>query len=52
VIYQAPLLLGKTARSQVDLEFDTLAEGVRLAYQELRQIGPDLRIMATLQAKD
>ena len=52
VIYQAPLLLGKTARSLVDLEFDTLAEGVRLAYQELRQIGPDLRIMATLQAKD
>jgi len=52
VIYQAPLLLGKTARSLVDLEFDTLAEGVRLAYRELRQIGPDLRIMATLQAKD
>ena len=52
VIYQAPLLLGKTARSLVDLDFETLAQGVRLAYQDVRQIGPDLRIMATLQAKD
>jgi diaminohydroxyphosphoribosylaminopyrimidine deaminase/5-amino-6-(5-phosphoribosylamino)uracil reductase len=52
VIYQAPLLLGKTARSLVDLDFETLAQGVRLAYQDVRQIGPDLRMMATLQAKD
>lgn len=52
VIYQAPLLLGKTARSLVELDFETLAQGVRLAYQDVRQIGPDLRIMATLQAKD
>ena len=52
VIYQAPLLLGKTARPLVDLDIESLAQGVRLAYQDVRQVGPDLRIMATLQAKD
>jgi diaminohydroxyphosphoribosylaminopyrimidine deaminase/5-amino-6-(5-phosphoribosylamino)uracil reductase len=52
VIYQAPLLLGKSARPLVDLAFDTLLEGVRLAYRDIRQIGPDLRMMASLEVKD
>ena len=52
VIYQAPLLLGKSARPLVDLAFDTLLEGVRLAYRDIRQIGPDLRMMASLEMKD
>jgi len=52
VIYQAPLLLGKSARPLVDLAFDTLVEGVRLAYRDIRQIGPDLRMMASLEVKD
>jgi len=52
VIYQAPLLLGKSARPLVDLAFDTILEGVRLAYRDIRQIGPDLRMMASLEMKD
>jgi diaminohydroxyphosphoribosylaminopyrimidine deaminase/5-amino-6-(5-phosphoribosylamino)uracil reductase len=52
VIYQAPLLLGKSARPLVDLAFDTLLEGVRLAYRDIRQIGPDLRMMTSLEVKD
>lgn len=50
VIYQAPLLLGKTAQPLMDLVIAELAQGIQLAYTEVSPIGPDLRIMATLQS--
>jgi diaminohydroxyphosphoribosylaminopyrimidine deaminase/5-amino-6-(5-phosphoribosylamino)uracil reductase len=48
VIYVAPMLLGSTARGMFDLdELTELTQCPRLDFDEIRAIGPDLRIIAT-----
>ncbi len=48
VIYVAPMLLGSAARGMFDLdELTELAQCPRLDFDEIRAIGPDLRIIAT-----
>ena len=48
VIYQAPLLLGRTAQPLLDVVMEALAEGIQLAYQDVSPLDPDLRIIASL----
>ena len=48
VIYQAPVLLGRTAQPLLDVVMEELAEGIQLAYREVSPLGPDLRIIASL----
>lgn len=49
LIYQAPLLLGESARGMADLgELTDLMDGMRLAVTECRRVGPDLRLRARL----
>ena len=48
VIYVAPMLLGSAARGMFDLdELTDLVQCPRLGFDEIRAIGPDLRIIAT-----
>ncbi|MDH3420320.1 MAG: bifunctional diaminohydroxyphosphoribosylaminopyrimidine deaminase/5-amino-6-(5-phosphoribosylamino)uracil reductase RibD [Gammaproteobacteria bacterium] len=48
VIYVAPLLLGSASRGMFELgELTELAQCPRLSFDEIRAIGPDLRIIAT-----
>jgi len=48
VIYVAPMLLGTAARGMFDLgELTDLAQCPALSFDEVRAIGPDLRIIAT-----
>jgi len=47
VIYVAPMVLGSVARGMFDLgELTALAQCPRLVFQDIRQIGADLRIIA------
>jgi diaminohydroxyphosphoribosylaminopyrimidine deaminase/5-amino-6-(5-phosphoribosylamino)uracil reductase len=48
LIYQAPVLLGSSARPLADLAFSELKEGIQLAYQEVSPLGSDLRIIAAV----
>jgi diaminohydroxyphosphoribosylaminopyrimidine deaminase/5-amino-6-(5-phosphoribosylamino)uracil reductase len=49
IIYMAPRLLGSTARGMFDLPaFESLSDTPRITFEELRKIGPDLRITARL----
>ncbi len=48
VIYVAPVLLGSAARGMFDLgELTELTQCPRLDFDEVRAVGPDLRIIAT-----
>ena len=48
VIYVAPMLLGSAARGMFDIgDLTELAQCPRLDFDEIRAIGPDLRIIAT-----
>jgi len=47
IIYIAPLVLGATARGMFELpELESLADGHRVAFDDIRTIGADLRITA------
>ena len=48
LIYQAPLLLGSSARPLADIAFSELKDGIQLAYREVSRLGPDLRIIAAV----
>jgi diaminohydroxyphosphoribosylaminopyrimidine deaminase/5-amino-6-(5-phosphoribosylamino)uracil reductase len=48
LIYQAPLLLGSSARPLADLAFSELKDGIQLAYREVSRLGSDLRIIAAV----
>lgn len=52
LIYQAPLLLGSSARPLAELTFSELKEGIQLAYQDISTLGSDLRIIATVLKED
>lgn len=47
VIYQAPQLLGASARPFTNLNFERLDQGIGLDFKEVTRIGDDLRIIAT-----
>lgn len=47
VVYQAPTLLGNTARGMTGITLDQLADAISLSFTEVTRLGPDLRIMAT-----
>jgi diaminohydroxyphosphoribosylaminopyrimidine deaminase/5-amino-6-(5-phosphoribosylamino)uracil reductase len=50
VLYLAPQLLGDAARGMADLgEFTQLQQGVALQWNDVRQVGGDLRIVATIK---
>jgi diaminohydroxyphosphoribosylaminopyrimidine deaminase/5-amino-6-(5-phosphoribosylamino)uracil reductase len=50
VLYFAPQLLGDLARGMAQLgELQTLDQRVELAWQDVRQVGQDLRILATVK---
>jgi len=46
VLYQAPVLLGASARPLTALQLDRLADGVGFSYVDVSGIGDDLRIVA------
>lgn len=48
LIYQAPTLLGSSARPLADLAFSELKDGIQLAYQEVSPMGSDMRIIAAV----
>lgn len=49
IIYAAPRLIGATGRSLLNLpEIDRMSALVDLSIQDVRKVGPDLRITATL----
>jgi len=52
VLYQAPLLLGRTAKPLVDISLEKLIDGIRLEYADVSRIGDDLRIIATNSSLD
>ena len=47
VVYQAPCLLGDTARPMAGFAIDTLADSPAFQLEEVTRFGADLRIMAT-----
>ena len=47
VVYQAPTLMGNTARGMTGITLDQLADAISLSFTEVTRLGPDLRIMAT-----
>ncbi len=49
VLYLAPQLLGDAARGMADLgELTQLDQRVKLQWQDVRQVGNDLRIVAAI----
>jgi diaminohydroxyphosphoribosylaminopyrimidine deaminase/5-amino-6-(5-phosphoribosylamino)uracil reductase len=53
VLYFAPQLLGDSARGLADLgELTQLHQGVSLKWQDVRQVGGDLRIVATIKKEN
>jgi diaminohydroxyphosphoribosylaminopyrimidine deaminase/5-amino-6-(5-phosphoribosylamino)uracil reductase len=47
IIYMAPRLLGDSARGMFALPaLESLAQGQALVFEDIRQVGPDLRITA------
>jgi diaminohydroxyphosphoribosylaminopyrimidine deaminase/5-amino-6-(5-phosphoribosylamino)uracil reductase len=51
VIYMAPTLLGNKARPLLQLPFDSMHEKINLRISDMRALGNDWRIIATLAAK-
>lgn len=49
IIYQAPVLLGSTARPMLSLALDTMAEKKNLRIIDQRKIGDDQRIIARVE---
>lgn len=47
IVYQAPMLLGASARPMLNIEYATLAETLRLKVKEVTRLGTDVRIIAT-----
>lgn len=48
VLYIAPTFLGSLARPLLDLGINTMTEQMRVQWQDIRQIGNDLRLTVTL----
>ena len=52
LLYLAPLLLGSGAHGLASWgPLQSLAEGLRLEYHDLQQIGPDLRLIARVAGR-
>ncbi|MEM1404176.1 MAG: bifunctional diaminohydroxyphosphoribosylaminopyrimidine deaminase/5-amino-6-(5-phosphoribosylamino)uracil reductase RibD [Pseudomonadota bacterium] len=52
IVYQAPKLLGSTARPLLELPLETMAEVVDLTLQDRRQLGPDQRLTFRTTSRD
>jgi diaminohydroxyphosphoribosylaminopyrimidine deaminase/5-amino-6-(5-phosphoribosylamino)uracil reductase len=51
IIYMAPRLLGSSARGMFDVPvLESLADDYRLELDEVRKVGPDLRISARVSS--
>lgn len=51
-LYQAPKILGHQARGLVHLtELTNVNDAIALSWQDIRQLGPDLRFIATLHGR-
>lgn len=49
VLYQAPKLMGSGARGLFDLpDYTDMAEVINLQWQEVRQVGEDLKLTACI----
>ena len=48
-LYQAPVVLGASARSMVALDLQALTQAVRLDYRQVQPVGADLRIIASVR---
>lgn len=46
IIYIAPMLMGSNANSLAKLALDTMAEKVNLEIQDIRMLGPDIKLSA------
>jgi diaminohydroxyphosphoribosylaminopyrimidine deaminase/5-amino-6-(5-phosphoribosylamino)uracil reductase len=46
IYYIAPTLLGSSARAQVELPLEKMAEQMRLDVSQIRQVGDDIRVIA------
>lgn len=52
VLYQAATLLGHHSRSLVDVpELTDLTQAIELSWQDIRHVGPDLRLIARVQTQ-
>ena len=45
IVYQAPVLLGATARSMVNFDLQTMADVQRLPAAQVQQVGQDIRLL-------
>jgi diaminohydroxyphosphoribosylaminopyrimidine deaminase/5-amino-6-(5-phosphoribosylamino)uracil reductase len=53
IIYQAPLLMGNTARGLFNLPgIERMSQRIALQIKEIRQVGPDIRITAIPQQSE
>lgn len=48
IIYTAPLLMGSSAHSMIQLPIDTMSQALRLTISDVRMVGDDLRITASI----
>jgi diaminohydroxyphosphoribosylaminopyrimidine deaminase/5-amino-6-(5-phosphoribosylamino)uracil reductase len=49
IIYTAPLILGNDARPMIDISLKTISEKIKLSIIDIRHIGTDIKIRATLK---
>ena len=52
ILYQAPKLLGSTARPLLELPLETMAQAVDLTLLDRRQLGPDQRLTYQVKSRD
>ncbi len=49
IIYTAPLILGNDARPMIDITLKTMSEKIKLNIIDIRHVGTDIKIRATLK---
>jgi diaminohydroxyphosphoribosylaminopyrimidine deaminase/5-amino-6-(5-phosphoribosylamino)uracil reductase len=49
IIYTAPLILGNDARPMIDISLKTMSEKIELSIIDIRHVGTDIKIRATLK---
>mgnify|MGYP006411568711 FL=1 len=49
IIYTAPLILGNDARPMIDIPLKTMSEKIKLSIIDIRHVGTDIKIRATLK---
>lgn len=49
IIYTAPVILGSNASSMINIPLNKMSEKIELNILDIRQIGSDIKIRATLK---